>query len=228
MCISCNMDNETQEHIWLCRAHQASWQSILDLAAERCFRLLQQLHTPTIPSKVEVLQLMHESRTFIIKGIVSNNFFELIHSVARSIPTAYHIIAQVYNLIYSQVFTLIWKPRCKQVIDHEHEIGINNCNKCTKHPPRQRPTVDSVNPLRPRTSPAQSEVLPLLPWVKWFTASIRHGATWLTHAYTTQADRFSSFTTSALNSFTCYNNHRLNRTNNRLDRVPVISCFFSV
>ncbi len=40
------------------------------------------------------------------------------------------------------------------------------------------------------------------PWMKWFTASIRQGVTWLKHAYTSQANMFGSFTTSALNSFT--------------------------
>jgi len=115
-CLSCQLNIETQEHIWLCSHYQEQWRCILSNTAEQCFSLLKQLNTKTFPSKDKVHQLMHESRTFITKGIVSNCLFELIHNVAQSILTYYHIIAQVYNLIYSQVFTLIWKPRCEKVI----------------------------------------------------------------------------------------------------------------
>ncbi len=171
---------------------------------------------------------MHESRTFFTKGIVPNRLFELIHNVARSIPTSYHLIAQIYNLIYSQVFTLIWKPRCEKVITQEQALGITNCNKRTKHKPRQRPTRTNVNSSRLRTTIARPEVQPLVPWVKWFTASIRQGASWLTHAYSTQADMFSSYTTSALNSYTSSHNNRFNSIKQSIDRVDVISSFFSV
>ena len=174
-CLSCQQATETQDHIWLCQHNQAQWRSILSNAADCCLSLLKQLNTKTLPTKDTVHQLMHESRTFFTKGIVPNRLFELIHNVARSIPTSYHLIAQVYNLIYSQVFNLIWKPRCEKVITQEQALGITNCNKRTKHKPRQRPKGTTVNSSRLRIPIARPEVQPLVPWVKWFTASIRQG-----------------------------------------------------
>ncbi len=55
----------------------------------------------------EMLQLTHESRIFITKGIVSNKFFDFIYKVVPSVPTTHNIVVQVYNFIYMQVFTHI-------------------------------------------------------------------------------------------------------------------------
>ncbi len=59
-----------------------------------------------------------------------------------------------------------------------------------------------------------------LPWMDWFTASIRQGFNWFAFVYTPQADRFRSFTTTALNSFTNpSNNNTDSRILNRLNMV---------
>jgi len=61
----------------------------------------------------------------------------------------------------------------------------------------------------------------LQPWVAWFTASIRQGQEWLSHAFTTQADMFGSFTMSVLNSYT--NNNRLTLDGHTYNRIALVS-----
>ncbi len=143
-------------------------------------------------------QLMHESRTFIAKGIVSQQFFDLVHKVIHSVPTAYTVMAQVYNFIYRQVFTFIWKPHCDKVIAYEQSIGISTKNKRQKCRPRQRPSCTNAPSIIQRSS----DKPPKSSWVSWFTASLRQGVTWISYVYSTQANMFGSFTSSALNSFT--------------------------
>ena len=46
------------------------------------------------------------------------------------------IIATIYNFIYDQIFTHIWKPQYANVIVYEQMIGITNCNKRSKHRPK--------------------------------------------------------------------------------------------
>ena len=53
---------------------------------------------------------------------------------------------------------------------------------------------------------------PSLPWVYWFTASVRQGLEWLNYIYTPQADMFQSFTTSALSYFTNRTRHNIEKT----------------
>ncbi len=89
---------------------------------------------------------MHESRSFIAKGTVSNIFFDFIHQVVPSVSSSHLIIAQVYNFIYLQVFNLIWKPRCNQVITLEQMKGITNHIKRNKMRLRQRPSASSKQP----------------------------------------------------------------------------------
>ena len=168
---------------------------------------------------------MHESRTFFTKGIVSNIFFDFIYNLVPSVSTVHTIIAQVYNFIYTKVFTHIWISRCTQVIAHEQTRGIINRIKRSRWRPRQRPSIHS------RTLPSiipEKDTMLIKPWVKWFTASIRQGSSWLTYAFSPQADKFGSFTTSALNSFTSNINNRVPIIQIASNSVSTFSNFFSV
>ena len=164
----------------------------------------------------DVHQLIHESRSFIAKGLVSSNFFNFVQSITRSNSLSLTIIAEVYNFTYKQVFTHLWKPRCAQVIAHELLLGITNRDKRSKQ--RSWTMKSSLN--IPHTQEqVRNRCETTLPWVAWFVASLRQGLEWLTYAYTPQADMFRSFTTSALNSFTY--NHRLNLDRHVFNRVDI-------
>ena len=157
-------------------------------------------HFPKRVPSLEVVQRhLHESRSFISKGIVSTAFYEFVHQVCRVLSDTNAIITQVFNYIYQQVFTLLWKPRCAKVIAYEQTLGLNNRNKRAKH----RSTSFNYTPThlhQPASSTVDDTTRP--PWVNCFTASIRQGLTWLNYVYTPQAAMFRSFTTAAINSFT--------------------------
>jgi len=217
-CLQCQYRPETQEHLWTCSQHQTTWRSILNRAAELCDCTLKQLNEHYTKNIELVLELIHESRTFITKGIVSEKLYEIVHQQARAVPKTHLIIAQVYNFIYRQIYTHIWIPRCDRVVNHERRQGITNRMKRSRIRPRQRPSpqAPSINTMM------NTQIRPKPPWVPWFTASIRQGLTWQTHAYTTQADMFGSFTSSTLNSFTNNNNTRFTIDVRRRNRDSVV------
>src|SRR6266498_2245259 len=219
--------SEHQAHIWSCLIHQQRWRVILDQAADRCHIALMKIKKTQIPTLKNVQELIHESRTFITKGIVSERFYDFIHQVIRSVSTSHQIILQVYNFIYRQVYTHIWIPRCVKVIAYERRLGLTNRMKRSRFKPKQRPN----NPTPLLTYTMDPQLTEVQPWVSWFTASIRQGVNWLTHAYSTQADMFGSFTTSDLNSFTSHHNrtiihNRLTLENNNRIRDRLVSVFF--
>ncbi len=61
------------------------------------------------------------------------------------------------------------------------------------------------------------------PWVDWFVASIRQGLTWLSYVYSPQANRYRSFTTSALNSITSPKDINSSRNKHLLDRLNIVN-----
>ncbi len=106
-CLNCQRQPETQTHLWSCTSHQAKWRHILNQAADLCYHIFQQHNQRTLPTKEAVLQLIHESRTFIAKGIMSQRCFNFVHTHIHSETTTHMVIAQVYNFVYRQVFNNI-------------------------------------------------------------------------------------------------------------------------
>ena len=76
----------------------------------------------------QIQKYLHESQTFITKGIVANTLFNFVHNLGISLQDTCTIIATIYNNIYQQVFTQLWKLRCAQVVAYEQSLGITNRN----------------------------------------------------------------------------------------------------
>src|SRR6266542_3450691 len=102
--LNCQRQPETQTHLWSCSSHQAKWRHILTQAADFSYHIFHQLNLRTLPMKEAVLQLIHESRTFIAKGIMSQRCFDFVHTHIHSETTTHMVIAQFYNIVYRQVF----------------------------------------------------------------------------------------------------------------------------
>ncbi len=173
-CLSYQRYPESQTHFWSCPSYQEQWRSIIDRAADMLLRLFLQ-HSPKQVPSLEVVQWhLHESRSFISKGIISTAFYEFVYQVCKVLSDTNAIITQVFNYVYQQVFTLLWKPRCAKVIAYEQMLGLNNHNKRTKH----WSTSFNYTPThlhRPATSTTDDITRP--PWVDCFTTSIRQGLT---------------------------------------------------
>ena len=216
-CLSCSRSNESQAHFWTCPNHLQKWSDTLDRATDMLMLIFQQLTTRTLSTLTTVAHHIHESRTFISRGIISNSFYDFIYKIDRSLSNTNIIIAKVYNYIYHQVFTHIWKSRCALVIAYEQSIGITHQSKHTK----VRFTCfnfSSNSQIQPAHLTSEASSFP--PWVAWITASIRHDANWLSHVFTPQADMYRSFITSALNSLSNHINPKLpNRIIDSLDPV---------
>jgi len=221
ICLSCQQRTETQAHFWTCPEHQDIWRNILNRAADLLLQILQQNKAKHIPTLDEIRQSLHESHIFISKGLVSQTLFDFVHSAYRFLNNTDITIAKTYNFIYLQVFNLLWKPRCSQVIDFEKQIGITNRDKRSAH----RTMNFNYQPsLKAHQDPDLLDDRRLRPWVDWFTATIKQGSLWLSHVYSPQMDKFRSFTTSAINSFTDpYNQHSIIRSLDRLNRVSIVN-----
>ena len=107
ICLSCQQRTETQAHFWTCPEHQDIWRNILNRAADLLLQILQQNKAKHIPTLDEIRQSLHESRTFIFKGLVSQTLFDFVHSAYRSLNNTDITIAKTYNFIYLQVFNLL-------------------------------------------------------------------------------------------------------------------------
>ncbi len=222
-CLFCQRHSESQEHLWTCSGQQDHWQDILNLAATHFMNTLKNQAARRIPMLEAVLHLIHESRTFISKGLVPSYLYQFVQQITRSIARTDAIIAEVYNYTYKQMFTQMWKLRCVKINDYERMMGIFNSDKRSKHRSR---SVHYPTYVPGAQASASSGSNTSLPWVAWYAASIRQGLEWLTYAFTPQADMFRSFTTSALSSFT--NNHRFNIDDSLINRVDNVAVFFSV
>src|SRR6266542_4939669 len=103
-CLFCQRHSETQTHLWQCCSQQDKWRSILNQAADKLMKLLQTEASRNLPTIMSVQQLIHESRTFVSKGLVSSNFYNFVHSITRSKSIILTIIAEVYNFTYAKIF----------------------------------------------------------------------------------------------------------------------------
>src|SRR6266540_3049246 len=124
---------ETQSHFWKCPAHHQKWSSILSNAATTLLQLLQQTKVCDLPTLDLIQKYLHESRTFISKGIVATTLFNFVYHLGLTLQDTRIIIATLFNHIYQQVFTQLWKLRCDQVIAYEQTLGVNNWDKRSKH-----------------------------------------------------------------------------------------------
>jgi len=70
-------------------------------------QLLQQNKSKHIPTLDRIQQCIHESHTFISKGIVSNTFFDFVQCTDHSKNNTNITIAKFYNFIYLQMFNLL-------------------------------------------------------------------------------------------------------------------------
>ncbi len=118
-CLSCSQSSETQLHFWSCPSHQAQWINTLNRAADLLMQLFRHSTFRNLPTLDQIITCLHESHTFISKGIVPSAFYNFVQDALRSIPLTNIAIARVYNFIFQQVFTHIWKPRCVTVIVYE-------------------------------------------------------------------------------------------------------------
>jgi len=130
---------------------------------------------------------------------VSQPFYDFVYGTERSSSNTECTIAKIYNYIYLQVFHLLWKPRCTLVVNYETQLGVTNRDKRSAHRTVKFNYQPKQHILLTPDLPADSVPRP---WVDWFTASIRQGSQWLSHVYSPRVDKFRSFTTSAINSFT--------------------------
>jgi len=73
-CVLCSQESESQEHVWTCPVHHNTWTNILNKAAQFLLcEIIRRNDTP--PSSIDdIMTLVHESRTFITKGLVSTLF----------------------------------------------------------------------------------------------------------------------------------------------------------
>jgi len=129
VCLSCQQETEIQTHFWTCLSYQAQWRNIIDRAADKLHSFFLQRSSKQVPPLEVIQRRLHESRTFISKGIVSAALYDFVHQVCRASSDTNLTIAQTLNFIYQQVFSLIWKPRCVKVIAYEQTLGLNNRNK---------------------------------------------------------------------------------------------------
>src|SRR6266498_4324023 len=96
-CLSCQHHEESQSYFWTCPSHQEQWRKILNNAAD-VFRNNLQHGTSRCCLSHELIQVcLHESRTFISKGIIPTSLFELVSSMSRSTLDTNIILAKVYN-----------------------------------------------------------------------------------------------------------------------------------
>src|SRR6266540_1180210 len=103
--------------------------SILSDAGILLYDIIKESRPSSQLSNNNAQRLLHESRSFIIKGLVSATVYHTIHNYVKSQERTYSIVAQVYNKIYQNCFDKIWKPRCSKVVDQERAMGITNFNK---------------------------------------------------------------------------------------------------
>ena len=73
-CVLCNQEDESQEHIWTYPAHHHTWINILSKAAHLLHDAIK-CNSDTPPHIDIIMKLVHESRTFITKGLVSTIFW---------------------------------------------------------------------------------------------------------------------------------------------------------
>jgi len=198
-CLSCQRHKEFQSHFWTCSSHQDQWRMILNQATTMLTNILHQSSSRHRLTHEQLQVCLHESRTFISKGIVPTSLFDLVSSVCRSLPNTHLTLAKVYNYIYRQVFTHIWKPRYAKVIAHEQTLGISNCTKRLKN---QSTTFQYLPKQQGHSAPFNTANHLTCPWVYWFTASIKQGLSWISYVYSPKAEMFRSFTTSAICSVT--------------------------
>jgi len=168
-CLFCQRHSETQDHLWYCSSQQDQWRAILNRAADQLMSIIQQMVRRNLPTLEALQYLIHESRTFFTKGIVSTHFYWFIYSITQTTTLTKNIIAQVYNFIYAQIFTHIWKPRCAKVVEYEKMLGITNRDKRSKQRYRTFNYLSQVPSTQTKDDPGLDQ---LFPWVDWFTTSI--------------------------------------------------------
>ncbi len=82
-CVLCNQKDESQEHIWTCSVHHHIWINLLSKAAHFLYDTIQHI-SDTPPHIDTIMKLVHESRTFITKGLVSTTFWSSLIKFVRS------------------------------------------------------------------------------------------------------------------------------------------------
>ena len=140
-CIKCKQQTESFQHIWICpitldilyQIIQSAKQQLLDWTLQLKRPEIQDL-SPLITSAVWSVPLNgHNSHHFsfldLIKGVVPQQFKNLLLSIVISPLAADRILSFIMNFIFHATREFIWKPRCNLVNNEERCKGITRKQK---------------------------------------------------------------------------------------------------
>ena len=103
-CVLCDQEAETPAHLWTCPVHHHSWTNILSKAAHLLHDEIKRINAIPPPHIDTIMKFVHESRTFITKGLVSSTFWLSLIKLVRSEQHAHDVCTKVYNYIYRAMF----------------------------------------------------------------------------------------------------------------------------
>ena len=127
---------ESFQHIWICPITLNILYQIIQSAKQQLLNWTLQLKrpeiqdlSPLITSAVWSVPLNgHNSHHFsffdLIKGVIPQQFKNLLLSIVISPLAADHILSFIMDFIFHATREFIWKPRCNLVNSKEHRKGI--------------------------------------------------------------------------------------------------------
>ena len=140
-CIKCKQQQESFQHIWICPSTldilhyiiQSAKQQLLDWVLQLKRSEVQDL-SPILTSTVWSVPLNgHNSHHFsfldLIKGVVPQQFKNLLLSVVISPLAANRILSVIMDFIYHATRKFIWLPRCSLVKNEKRRQGITRKQK---------------------------------------------------------------------------------------------------
>ena len=142
-CIKCRQQQESFQHVWICpntidvlyQIIQSSKQQLLDWALQLKKPEIQDLSPLTTSAIWSVPLNGHNSHHFsfldLIKGIVPQQFKNLLLAIVVSPLAANRILSFIMDFIFHATREFIWKPRCELVNYEERHLDITRKQKCS-------------------------------------------------------------------------------------------------
>ncbi len=187
ICLLCNNSQETLQHLWSYFFTHPLHVTAINKVANLLHSLVSESQPSSSLTLSDISTLMHEQQSFLYRGLVPCNLQAMISSAVGSVTIADHCITQSFNLLYYELFTNVWKPRCKVLIDFERSHNITLQQKHSTPPNLSR-----TSWFRDTSLLYQPPSSHIPDWIKWFSLSITQSRHWSHHIFSPLSPSLSS------------------------------------
>src|SRR5215208_6070241 len=140
-CMYCD-NQETFNHIWICRHNKPILEDIVLFIQDVLFKLIT-LSQPNLeydhPAVMRIVndpyiwnvEASYNTFTFIdlIKGFISSSLSSDIHNIVSTKALTTSITTSFLQALHDQIYKEIWIPRCALVISREKHLNITQAQK---------------------------------------------------------------------------------------------------